>query len=117
MSLSSSRHRKTALFPPVRKDATSCLHFSASAHDRYNGNASARRYEGTNVAAISFVVKVPCVALALSDEYRGGSNAENAGVKELTVHALSGVGSCCMVRESYAYANKSVSSVRYRLCV
>jgi len=32
--------------------------------------------------------------------YGGGSRAEKAGVKEQIVHALSGVGSLCVVRES-----------------
>jgi hypothetical protein len=32
----------------------------------------------------------------------GGSRAENAGVRLHIVHALSGVGSCWVVRESYA---------------
>ena len=34
------------------------------------------------------------------DEYGGGSRAEKAGVSEAMVHALSGVGSCCVVRAS-----------------
>lgn len=34
--------------------------------------------------------------------YGGESRAENAGIRLLIVHPLSGVGSCCVVRESYA---------------
>ena len=33
-------------------------------------------------------------------EYGGGSRAEKAGVNAAIVHALSGVGSCCVVRAS-----------------
>jgi hypothetical protein len=38
----------------------------------------------------------------LDDEYGGGSRAEKAGIRLQIVHALSGVGSCCVVRASYA---------------
>lgn len=48
------------------------------------------------------------------DTYGGGSSAENAGTSEQIVQALSGVGSCCVVRLSYAYANSKVNNVRYK---
>lgn len=53
--------------------------------------------------------------LSAAVAYGGGSSAENAGTSEQIVQALSGVGSCCVVRLSYAHANNNVNSVRYRL--
>ena len=38
----------------------------------------------------------------VTDVYGGGSSAENAGTNEQIVQALSGVGSCSVVRLSYA---------------
>jgi hypothetical protein len=48
----------------------------------------------------------------LVGRYGGESRAENAGVRVLIVHALSGVGSRCVVRDSYAYEKSSVSRVK-----
>lgn len=42
----------------------------------------------------------------------GGSSAEKAGVRLQIVQALSGVGSCWVVRESYAYEKSRVTRVR-----
>jgi hypothetical protein len=87
---------------------TSFRQASAKANERYRGKASARLYEDTRVSVISSSTNV-LESLVVTF---GGSRAENAGVKQHIVHALSGVGSDWVVRESYAYENSNVISVR-----
>jgi len=98
---------------PLRSNfATSFRHASARIKDRYSGNASRRLYDVAKTSPSSASVN-----LMVSPSYwleNGGSNAEKAGVKLQIVQALSEVGSCCVVLESYAYESSSVINVRYR---
>jgi hypothetical protein len=97
MCFVSRRQRATTRFPFNMISATSARQASASANERYSGKAIERRYEGMTAVASSEGVK-PGVENAV--EEIGGSSAEKAGVRVLIVHALSGVGSCCVVRVS-----------------
>lgn len=111
----SRRQRTTVRLPLDRNSATSERHASARANDRYRGNANDRRYEGAKVVAISICENLralsACTELKLVT-YGGGSKAEKAGVRVLMVQALSELGSCWVVRASYAYENKNVSKIR-----
>lgn len=88
--------------PFVSIPAMSDRHASARAHERYRGKAKDRRYEGVSVSASSGNEKLVGGFFDGEEEYGGGSRAENAGVRMLSVHALSGVGSSWFVRASYA---------------
>ena len=57
-------------------------------------------------------MKVRGVEVGGFGPYGGGSRAEKEGVREQIVQQLSGVGSYCVVRESYAYEKRMVRSVR-----
>jgi hypothetical protein len=89
-------------------DDTSFRQASAKANERYRGKASARLYEDARVSVISSSTNL-FESLAVTF---GGLSAENAGVKLHIVHALSGVGSDWVVRESYVYENNNVISVK-----
>ena len=109
MSFISNKQRSTIRLPLSRNFATSTRHASENAKDRYRGKAKDRLYEGINALEMSEaeIGGTSCVmdmAEARSEGalYGGGSSAEKAGVRTLIVQALSGVGSSCVDRASYA---------------
>jgi hypothetical protein len=100
---------------------TSLRHASESKNERYRGKARDRRYEVTKVVRTSSSENSKwgagvCIAVSVCP-YGGESNAENCGVNEQSVHALSGVGSWRVDRDSYAYENSIDISDKYKWCV
>ena len=77
-------------------------HASESWNERYKGKERLRLYEVAKVeissASVNRSWEVPL--FDIMDVYGGGSSAENAGINEQIVQALSGVGSCNVVRLS-----------------
>lgn len=96
-------------------EETSFRQASAKVNERYRGKASARLYEDMSVSVASSSENLcgsSIIVVLAAKSGLGGSSAENAGVKLHIVHALSGVGSSWVVRDSYTYEKSSVMRVR-----